>query len=105
MDHEEQSAGLYCRDIDLLALVDAVLRTDPQQVPQLPGERPRALKLLEQCAVEHLGTWQTAAGLRRSGAVAEQVISAAVDPARVTVGEQKLHRFCRQNQGTHKVPT
>src|SRR5262249_37158412 len=52
VDHDDQTSGLHCRDIDLLALVDAVRGACPQHLLQLRGERARVFDLFTECAVE-----------------------------------------------------
>src|SRR6266545_1635473 len=58
VDHDDQAPGLDRRQRDLLALVDAVLRTHAQHLAELRGERVRALELLGERAVEGLGPRQ-----------------------------------------------
>src|SRR5262245_23715994 len=104
VDHDYQTSCLHGRDIDLLALVDAVGGACPQHLLQLRGERARVLDLLTDCAVERPGPGQV--GARSDGVriCTEQIVGAAVDPARVAVGKEALHGLGRQGQGTHEIP-
>ncbi len=66
VDHDDQAPGLHRRDVDLLALVDAVLGAHAQHLLQLPGERSGTRELLGQRAVERLGARQVRARLGRA---------------------------------------
>src|SRR6185369_17917936 len=55
MDHHDEALGPHRRDVDLLALIDAVFGAHTQHLLQLPDERTGALELLGKRAVERLG--------------------------------------------------
>ena len=95
MDHDDESLGFHRRDVDLLALIDAVFGAHAQHLLQLPDERSGARELLGKRAVERLGAGQIGARFDRARVRVEQIVGASVDPARVTVGEQSLHGLGR----------
>ena len=64
VDHDDEAPGLHRRDVDLLALVDAVFGAHAQHLLQLPDERSGALELLGKRAVERLGARQIGARFR-----------------------------------------